>query len=103
MCVCVCVPPAANSLLELKRAASPECSWAFPSRPTGVCWRYLEGSSVVGHGAAHPLVAAVLLDVSDPLLTLRHDLYSLQVEMFVDHLQTQNTMFNHRERELYSY
>lgn len=45
----------------------------------------------MGHGAAHPLVAAVLLDVSDPLLALRHDLGSLQVEVFVDHLQTNDT------------
>lgn len=43
---------------------------------------------MMGHGAADPLVAAVLLDVGDPLLTLRHDLCSLQVEMFVDHLKT---------------
>lgn len=41
---------------------------------------------MVGHGAAHPLVAAVLLDVGDPLLTLTHDLRPLQVEVFVDHL-----------------
>lgn len=51
--------------------------------------RYLERSGVVGHGAAHPLVAAVLLDVRDPFLTLTHDLCPLQVEVFVDHLQTQ--------------
>ena len=51
----------------------------------------------MGHGAADPLVAAVLLDVSNPLLTLRHDLCSLQVEMFVDHLQTHDTaVVNHR-------
>lgn len=42
----------------------------------------------MGHGAAHPLIAAVLLDVGDPLLALTHDLRSLQVEVFVDHLQT---------------
>ena len=47
---------------------------------------YLERSSVVRHGATHPLVAAVLLDVGDPLLTLTHDLCPLQVEVFVDHL-----------------
>lgn len=43
---------------------------------------------MMGHGAAHPLITAVLLDVGDPLLTLTHDLCSLQVEVFVDHLQT---------------
>lgn len=41
---------------------------------------------MMGHGAADPLVAAVLLDVSNPLFTLRHDLRSLQVEMLMDHL-----------------
>lgn len=43
---------------------------------------------MMGHGATDPLVAAVLLDVSDPLLTLGHDLCSLQVEVLVDHLRT---------------
>lgn len=42
---------------------------------------------MMGHGAANPLVAAVLLDVSDPLLTLTHDFCPLQVEVFVDHLK----------------
>lgn len=41
----------------------------------------------MGHGAADPLVAAVLLDVGNPLLTLRHDLCALQVEVLVDHLR----------------
>lgn len=45
----------------------------------------------MGHGAANPLVAAVLLDVGDPLLTLTHDFGPLQVEVFVDHLQTHMT------------
>lgn len=40
----------------------------------------------MGHGAADPLVAAVLLNVGDPFLTLTHDLCPLQVEVFVDHL-----------------
>jgi len=71
VCVCVCV------CYELTRGGL-RC----------ISWRYLERGRVVGHGAAHPLVAAVLLDVRDPLLTLRHDLCSLQVEVFVDHLQT---------------
>lgn len=61
-------------------------------------WHHLECSSMMGHGAANPLVTAVLLNVSDPLLTLTHDLCSLQVEVFVDHLQTHDTtLFNHRE------
>lgn len=46
----------------------------------------------MGHGAAHSLVTAVLLDVCDPLLTLRHDLYPLQVEVFVDHLWIRTAM-----------
>lgn len=55
---------------------------------------------MMGHGAANPLVAAVLLDVSNPLLTLRHDLCSLQVEVFVDHLQTHDTtVLNHKATE----
>ncbi len=54
---------------------------------------------MMGHGAADPLVAAVLLDVSNPLLTLTHDLCSLQVEVFVDHLQTHDsTVFKHGKR-----
>ena len=47
---------------------------------------YLQRSSVMGHGAAHSLVTAVLLDVCDPLLTLRHDFHPLQVEVLVYHL-----------------
>lgn len=54
----------------------------------------------MGHGAANPLVAAVLLDVSDPLLTLRHDLCSLQVEVFMDHLQTHNNTIYSKENKL---
>ena len=55
---------------------------------------------MVGHGATDPLVTAILLDVSNPLFTLRHNLCSLQVEMFVDHLQTHDTtVVNHRARE----
>lgn len=50
---------------------------------------------MVGHGAPDPLVTAVLLDVSDPVLTLSHDLCSLQVEMFMDHLQTQDETFTY--------
>lgn len=53
----------------------------------------------MGHGAADPLVTAVLLDVSDPLLTLTHDLCSLQVEVFVDHLQAQRQQFSTTLRE----
>lgn len=53
-------------------------------RPEG----HLEGGGVVGHGASHPLIAAVLLDVGDPVLTLTHDLCPLQVEVLVDHLQS---------------
>ena len=49
---------------------------------------YLERRRVVRHGPAHPLVAAVLLDVGDPLLTLRHDLHSLQVKVFVYNLES---------------
>lgn len=45
----------------------------------------------MGHGAADPFVAAVLLNVGDPFLTLTHDLCPLQVEVFVDHLR-QNTV-----------
>lgn len=45
----------------------------------------------MGHGAADPLVAAVLLDVCDPFLTLTHYLRPLQVEVFVDHLPRHNT------------
>lgn len=48
---------------------------------------HLESSGVVRHGATDPLVAAVLLNVGDPLVTLGHDLRSLQVEMLVDHLE----------------
>lgn len=49
---------------------------------------------MVGHGAAHPLVAAVLLDVCDPLLTLTHDLRPLQVKVLVDHLAGQEEVEN---------
>lgn len=59
---------------------------------------YLERSSVVRHGAAHPFVAAVLLDVGDPLLTLTHDLRSLQVEVFVDHLQSHDLSYHFYSR-----
>lgn len=53
---------------------------------------------MVGHGAAHPLVAAVLLDVCDPLLTLTHDLRPLQVEVLVNHLAGQEGVENHQSR-----
>lgn len=56
---------------------------------------YLERSGVMGHGAANPLVAAVLLDVGDPFLTLTHDFGSLQVEVFVDHLQSHHNSQHH--------
>lgn len=42
---------------------------------------------MMGHSPAYPFVAAVLLYVCYPLLTLRHDLHSFQVKMFVDDLQ----------------
>lgn len=70
---------------------------AFTQRQASAVWEfifkkiikdYLQCSGMMGHGAAHPLIAAILLDVGDPLLTLTHDLRSLQVEVFVDHLQT---------------
>lgn len=48
---------------------------------------YLESCCMMGHGPAYPFVTAVLLDVCYPLLTLSHDLHSLQVKMFVDDLQ----------------
>lgn len=54
---------------------------------------------MVGHGAAHPLVAAVLLDVQDPLLTLRHDLRPLQVKVFVDHLQSHDRGVSHMSEQ----
>ena len=61
---------------------------------------YLQSGCVVGHGAAHPLVAAVLLDVCDPVLTLRHHLPPLQVEVLVDHLRRTHggtTLWSHTE------
>jgi hypothetical protein len=45
---------------------------------------------MVRHGPAHPLVTAVLLDVCNPLLTLGHELNSLQVKMFVYNLENKN-------------
>lgn len=42
---------------------------------------------MMGHSPAYPFVAAVLLYVRYPLLTLSHDLHSFQVKMFVDDLQ----------------
>lgn len=41
------------------------------------------------HSPANPFVTAILLYVCYPLFTLSHDLYSLQVEMFVDNLWEQ--------------
>lgn len=86
-----------------KPAVWSNCSWiqlktSPPPRNSGCCaslakWNYLQRSGMVGHGAAHPLVAAVLLDVGDPVLTLSHDLCSLQVEMFMDHLRTHKSSF----------
>lgn len=60
---------------------------------------YLESGGVVGHGAADPLVAAVLLDVQDPLLTLRHDLRPLQVKVFVDHLRSHDRGVSHMSEQ----
>lgn len=64
---------------------------AAHATPVRGCRGYLERSGVMGHGAADPLVAAVLLNVGDPFLTLTHDLCPLQEEVFVDHLH-QNTV-----------
>lgn len=58
-------------------------SFRAPARLQGGRATHLERRRVVRHGPAHPLVAAVLLDVGDPLLTLRHDLHSLQVKVLV--------------------
>lgn len=83
------------SLQEQQHPPSKEApSW----KSAGVRARehYLQRSGVVGHGAANPLVAAVLLDVGDPFLTLTHDLCSLQVEVFVDHLQPQRSTQHHQ-------
>lgn len=39
------------------------------------------------HGSADSLIAAVLLNITDPALALRHDLRSLHIEVPMDHLQ----------------
>lgn len=70
------------------RGGGQQKQLTYSSRATPVrgCRGYLQRSGVMGHGAADSLVAAVLLNVADPFLTLTHDLCPLQVEVFVDHL-----------------
>lgn len=46
---------------------------------------------MVRHSSAYPLITAVLLDVSNPLLTLGHDLNSFQVKMFVYNLKNKTS------------
>ena len=58
--------------------------------PARLLWgrvTHLESCCMVGHGPANPLVTAVLLDVSNPLLTLGHDLHSFQVKVFMYNLK----------------
>ena len=57
--------------------------------PAGLSRRlpHLESCCVVRHRSAHSLIAAVLLDVGNPLLALGHDLHSFQVKVFVYHLK----------------
>ena len=79
--------------------SSPVCVCVCVCVCARVCV-YLQSGCVVGHGAAHPLVAAVLLDVCDPVLTLRHHLPPLQVEVLVDHLRRTHggtTLWSHTE------
>jgi hypothetical protein len=42
---------------------------------------------MVRHGPAYSLITAILLDVCNPLLTLRHNLNSFQVKMLVYNLK----------------
>lgn len=44
------------------------------------------------HGSADSLIAAVLLNITDPALALRHDLHSLHIEVPMDHLHAYTHM-----------
>lgn len=59
--------------------------------PARLLWgrvTHLESCCMVRHGPANPLITAVLLDVSNPLLTLGHDLNSFQVKVFMYNLKS---------------
>ena len=48
---------------------------------------YLESNTAVGYGPACPLVIAVRLQFTDPVLYLLHQLKTLQVKMLVYNLE----------------
>ena len=48
---------------------------------------YLESDTAVGYGPACPLVIAVRLQFTDPVLNLLHQLKTLQVKMLVYNLE----------------